>query len=302
MSAGAKTGGRKGASMSSVSLAPEAPRRSRIAAGLLSLVAPGAGHLYIGRRRRGLILLALLLAIQPLLVAAAFFLPPSTFVIWAYGAVLLTALLGVTLFILIDAMRLAHRGDGSRPRWYVYVGAIVAIWTSLSAVSLLGAIVKRLLPWRTFSIPSSSMQPTLRIEEWILGDTRYYPAHAPARGDLIIYRYPADETTLYIKRIVGLPGDRIAFRDGRVILNGVPAQEPFADFGDPKAVLNTTAEVTVPPDHLFAAGDNRANSSDSRVKQHGFVPVKNLVARATEIFLTEDAERLGLWIGSPAKQ
>jgi signal peptidase I len=287
--------------MSTIALAPQTPQRSRVIAGLLSLIAPSVGHLYIGRRRRGLILLALLLAVQPLLVAAAFLLPPSALAIWGYGAVLFAALVGLHLFVLIDAVRLARRGEAARPRWYVYVAAIAAVWVGLAAVSLAGAAVKPLLPWRTFSIPSSSMQPTLRIGEWVLGDTRYFANHPPARGDVMIYRYSGDNQTLYIKRVVGVAGDRIAFRDGHVLVNGTRAVEPFADFGDPNAYLNTTAEVTVPPDHLFAAGDNRANSSDSRVKQHGFVPVQSLVARASEIFLTEDAERLGLWIGSAGK-
>ncbi len=145
------------------------------------------------------------------------------------------------------------------------------------------------------------MQPTLHLGEGIVADTSYFASHAPARGDVIFYRLPSDNSTIYIKRIVGLPGDRIAFRDGHAILNGAATTEPFADTGDPKAFYNTTAEVTVPPAHVFVAGDNRANSADSRLKQHGFVPVKNLIARATEIFYTQDPERLGRWVGSPGQ-
>src|SRR5262249_16913949 len=104
-----------------------------------------------------------------------------------------------------------------------------------------------------------------------------------------------------VKRVVALAGDRIAFRDNRAVVNGVVQAEPFADLSEPNSYYATTAEGTVPADHIFVAGDNRSNSSDSRVAQHGFVPVKNLIARATEILLSEDVDRLGQWIGSPAR-
>src|SRR4051812_48049102 len=165
---------RGAAPMTSIALVPEGLQRSRVVAGLLSLIAPGVGHLYIGRRRRGLILLALLLAVQPLLLVAAFFLPPAAIAIWGYGALLFAAMAGLHLFVLVDAVRLARRGESLRPRWYSYIAAIAAVWVSLAAISLAGAAVRPLLPWRTFSIPSSSMQPTLRLGEWVLGDARYF--------------------------------------------------------------------------------------------------------------------------------
>jgi signal peptidase I len=286
--------------MSSAARAPQTPGRSRLIAGLLSLIAPGVGHLYIGRRRRGFLLIAALLAIQILLLALAFVLPSSAVVLLAFALIVAAAYAGWFLFVLVDAVRLARRGDGSRPRWYVYLGAVAAVWLSVAASPLVVA-AKGHLPWRTFSIPSSSMQPTLHLGEAVVSDTSYFAKHAPARGDVIFYRLPSDNSTIYVKRVVALGGERIAFREGHVILNGVATTESFADAGDPKAFYNTTAEVTVPPDHLFVAGDNRANSSDSRVKQHGFIPVKNLIARATEIFYTQDPERLGLWVGSPGR-
>jgi signal peptidase I len=199
-------------------------------------------------------------------------------------------------------VRLARRDDAApRLRWYVLLGAVLAIWAGNFAIESIGPAIKRHMPWRTFSVASGSMQPTLQTGEWFLADTRYYVSHAPARGDLVTYRLPSDESTIYIKRIVALPGDRIAFRDNHAVVNGVVQAEPFADLSGANTFYATTAEVTVPPDHIFVAGDNRANSSDSRVAQHGLVPLKNLVARATEIFLSDDMERIGLWVGSPTK-
>jgi len=279
--------------------APEpAPRRSPVIAGVLSFFAPGSGHIYIGQYRRGTVLILAFILLQPVLLLAGFLVAPTFRAVSSFMVVILAAALLLTLFITIDAIRIARRG-GQGTRWYLWVGAILLCWIGFAATSVLGAVIKPQLPWRTFTIPSASMEPTLYVDEWLIADMRYFDKHAPARGDLVLYRVPTDNETIYIKRIVGLPGDRVVFRDGHAVVNGAATGESFANFGDPKAFFNTTAEVTVPPDQLFVAGDNRANSSDSRVRQHGMVPFRNLIGRATEVFLTEDWDRAGLWIGSP---
>jgi signal peptidase I len=290
--------------MSAMTLsAAAAPRpHSRILAALLSLLAPGAGHLYIGRRRRALIIVLVNIVLFFAFFAGAFLLPPSFRAIAIYGIAGIAALLIFYFGALIDAVRLARRDDAApRVRWYVLVGAVLAIWAGNYAIELTGPAIKQHLPWRTYSVASGSMQPTLQTGEWFIADTHYYARHAPARGDLVAYRLPSDNTTIYIKRIVALPGERIAFRDNHAVVNGVVQTEPFADLSGANGFFATTAEVTVPADDIFVAGDNRANSSDSRLTQHGFVPLKNLVGRATEIFLSDDAERLGLWVGSPTR-
>jgi len=275
-----------------------AAQRSRIVAGLLSLIAPGVGHLYIGRRKRGLVLLAILLALPATMVAIGILLPPTFLAVGLLGATYLVGYAGLLLFVLIDAIRLARRGEPHQTPWYIYVLSILAVWVGFYLASVLMGVVRTQLPWRIFSIPASSMQPTLMLDEHVLGDMRYFAKHQPARNDVVFYRLPSDNSTIYIKRIVGLPGDRVMFRDGRTILNGVATSEPFADPGDAKAFYNTTAETTVPAGHVFVAGDNRANSTDSRVKQHGMVPVGNLMGRATEI-MSSDPDRMAVWVGSP---
>jgi signal peptidase I len=290
--------------MSTMTLSADAaPRpRSRILAALLSLLAPGVGHLYVGQRRRALIIILLNVVLFAAFLAGAFLLPPAFRPIAIYAAAGIAVLAIYYLGTIIDAVRLARRDDAApRVRCYVLIGAMVTVWAANLAPQLVGPAVKQRVPWRAFTVPSESMQPTLRVGEWFLADTRYYTTHAPARGDLVTYRLPSDESTIYVKRVVALPGDRIAFRENRAVVNGVMQNEPFADLKGPTAFYATTAEVTVPAGHIFVAGDNRANSSDSRVQQHGFVPMKNLVARATEIFFSDDGERLGLWIGSPSR-
>jgi len=98
--------------------------------------------------------------------------------------------------------------------------------------------------------------------------------HGPQRGDVIVFRYPKDPSRDFIKRVIGLPGDTVAIREGVVYVNGVALRETYtinAGFGD-------MAEQVVPPKSYFVLGDNRANSSDSR--SWGFVPEENIIGKA----------------------
>lgn len=142
----------------------------------------------------------------------------------------------------------------------------------------------------------------------------------PHRGDVAVFKYPPDPSIDYIKRIVGLPGDTIQVRDGLLYINGtLSPRQPEGDYvtdedgihmvlrryaetlpnGVKHAILkatdqgemNNTAVYQVPPNRLFAMGDNRDNSADSRFMNGvGFVPMDNLVGRAEIIFFSFDAE------------
>jgi signal peptidase I len=282
----------------SESVTPDMPRPpSRVVAVLLSLLAPGAGHVHVGQARRGLTLFAAVLALQVVALAVAFLLPPRAVALWSYIAVLTLVTFAIYAFGAIDAARLAGRARSSR--WFVTAGAVIGAWLVAALLGEAVAQARPALPWRTFSVSSGSMAPTLRLHEWFVVDTAYYRGHAPARGELVVYRLPRDPDALYVKRIVALGGDRIEFRDGRALVNGTPLSEPYIEAG-PRTPYNTMAAVTVPAGHMFVAGDNRANSTDSRVAAHGTVPVQNLVGRGTEIFWPQDKSRAGLALVAPA--
>jgi len=188
-----------------------------------------------------------------------------------------------------------------------------------------------------FKIPSSSMVPTLLVGDFILVNKFTYGIRlpvankkvmelgSPRRGDVMVFRYPEDPSLDYIKRVVGLPGDRIEYRNKRLFINGtqVPVRQiddylskermqfsrryletlngveheilleedapafvapsrAFPHAGNCNYNMNGLA-CTVPPGHYFAMGDNRDNSSDSRV--WGFVPDENIVGKAFFIWL-----------------
>jgi signal peptidase I len=284
----------------SISVSPETttgPRRkSRALAVLLSLIAPGCGHVYDGRARRGVLLFGALIASQAIMIGVAALIPPRFSAIVTYVSAVTVVSLAIYLFCAVDAARLARR-PGETPRWYVMTGVVIAVWLCAAVAGGLIGHTKPLLTWRMFSMPSGSMDPTLRVGEQFLADMTYFRQHSPARGDVIVYRLPTDPSTIYVKRIVALADDRIVFRDGRAFVNGAAMAEPYIKAGDPRSTFNNTQEFTVPAEHVFVAGDNRANSTDSRVATHGFVPVGNIIGRASEIFWSNAAGRAGMRVG-----
>lgn len=199
---------------------------------------------------------------------------------------------------------------------------------------LIAAIIRTFL-FQPFNIPSGSMKNTLLVGDYLFvskytyGYSHYsFPfspplfsgrimASEPKRGDVVVFRLPKDDSVDYIKRVIGLPGDRIQMREGLLHINGEPVKrERLPDITDeeepgrpqrvkrwretlPNGVSYTTLdlvdngfydntqEYVVPAGHYFMMGDNRDNSSDSRVlSQVGYVPFENLIGRAEVIFFS----------------
>ncbi|PWB83051.1 MAG: signal peptidase I [Methylocystaceae bacterium] len=218
------------------------------------------------------------------------------------------------------------------------------------------ALVIRTLLFQPFNIPSGSMISTLLIGDYVfvskyaygysnysLPSVPYFDwrldlfsgrvlASPPKRGDVVVFKLPRDNETDYIKRVIGLPGDRIQMIEGRLYINGeiVPRQPKAKERSEnregrevevptytetlPGGVAHTIIEIegdrgmndntdllVVPPNHYFMMGDNRDNSLDSRTSPElggvGFVPFENLVGRAEIIFfsLEKDAPALAFW-------
>lgn len=175
-----------------------------------------------------------------------------------------------------------------------------------------------------FKIPSGSMMPTLLVGDFILVnkfayglrlpvlDTKILAVGEPERGDVFVFRYPENPKEDYIKRVIGLPGDEITYRNKTLFVNGVEVaetdlgnyvgpSEPGRNLGNalvlqeklgdvehrileiPNAWIGHEGSWTVPPGHYFAMGDNRDSSADSRF--WGFVPEANLVGRAFVIWM-----------------
>ena len=214
--------------------------------------------------------------------------------------------------------------------------------------ALVIAVVIRTFLFQPFNIPSSSMVPSLLIGDYLFVSKYAYGyshhsvpfspplfsgrilASEPKRGDVIVFKWPGDNSTDYIKRLIGLPGDHVQMKDNLLFLNGKPVtkellgtetgdagagfKEEFTQFLEtlpeglvhhlqerknyPMVTGRNTEEFVVPPGHYFFMGDNRDNSSDSRFKVPygvGMVPFENLVGRAEVIFFSIDGNAWKIW-------
>ncbi len=127
---------------------------------------------------------------------------------------------------------------------------------------------------QNFRIEGFSMEPNFHDGEFLLVNKIVYMLHPPERGDVIVLRYPPVPSRDFIKRVIGLPGDKVEIINGRVYINGELLTEPYP--------LNegtyTYGPVTVGSDEYFVLGDNRNNSSDSH--SWGMLPTKNIVGKA----------------------
>ena len=131
-------------------------------------------------------------------------------------------------------------------------------------------------------IESISMQPTLYAGNYVIVNKIAYKIGTPGRGDVIIFHYPPDPNREpYIKRVIGLPGDKVEIGNGKVLVNGTALVEPYI-----KAPPSYAGSWTVPQNSLFVLGDNRNNSSDSH--SWGMVPLANVIGKAEVVYWPPD--------------
>ena len=166
-------------------------------------------------------------------------------------------------------------GEERRPPRKKSGGALEYLVILLVSFALVFGFVRPFV-MEAFWIPSGSMIPTLEIGDRVLVNKFIYRFTEPKRGDIIVFTSVDNPDEDLIKRVVGLPGDTIAVRRGRLFLNGEPQKEPYTNKNLPDRSFY--AKRTVPKGHVFVMGDNRGNSADSRV--FGPLPKKNIEGEA----------------------
>lgn len=127
-------------------------------------------------------------------------------------------------------------------------------------------------------IPSESMEDTIMTGDRIFGNRLAYLFSDPQRYDIVIFKYPDDETQLYIKRVIGLPRETVEIRDGKVYIDG--SETPLDDSFTPETPVGNYGPYTVPEGCYFMLGDNRNYSKDSRFWQNPYVEKEKILGKA----------------------
>jgi signal peptidase I len=149
-------------------------------------------------------------------------------------------------------------------------------WAQAIITAVVLALLIRTFLFEVILVDGASMLPTLHDADRVFVNKIGYIIGKPQIGDVIIFKTPEDPRTNYVKRMIGLPGDKVRIEDGVVYVNDKALDEPYIL----EPPYNDYAEVTVPEGRFFALGDNRNGSKDSRDSHVGFVPMKNLMGKA----------------------
>lgn len=256
------------------------------AAFFLSFLIPGLGHYRIGQTKKAwaFLLAGVGMSVVNVIVRLS---PVKELIVYK---VIIFLILGIIVSAAVDAFLSSAKCDLSlRRKWpkvlffcLLYFGVMFGL-----------AIGIRLFFAQAFRIPSEAMSPALKGGDRFMADKFIYRFHEPKRGDVVVFILPQDRKRTFVKRVVGLPGEQIGIKDGKIYVNGQPLTQPAVfdqiyyynggDFGARNKV------VDVPEGHYFVLGDHSDSSHDSRY--WGFVPSKDIIGRAYMIF--EPLERKG---------
>lgn len=178
--------------------------------------------------------------------------------------------------------QLSSHNPVSEPREYtVSKWRTVREWVVTIAIALAIAFVIRSFVAEPFIVVGASMDPTFATGNFLIVDRVSYRLHPPQRYDVIVFNFPGDTSQDYIKRVIGLPGETVTIRDGKVSVKapGDASSTPIADaFVKPFHASHDDFQATLGPDQYFVMGDNRAESSDSRA--WGPLDKKYIIGRA----------------------
>lgn len=151
-------------------------------------------------------------------------------------------------------------------------------WIILIDIAIILAVILNSFIIVNAVIPSQSMEPTIMTGNRIFGNRLSYINKEPQRGEIVIFKFPDDESQLFIKRVIGEPGDTVEIVDGKVYLNGSdkPLDEPYVV----TTPIGSYGPYIVPEDHYFVMGDNRNNSADSRFWVNTYVHKDKILGKA----------------------
>lgn len=246
------------------------------ALGLLSAAVPGLAHLILRQFRKGTLLLLIFVALL-----AAF---------WPFRALryysgflgLYSTWIVLGLYASCSAFRLSRALNFVRSsKWWL----VLLVPACLMVLSLTGAGLTRMAGFRSFTVPSTAMDPTIRQGDHIVADMHSYRSRSPRRFETIVFKR-AD--IFYIKRVVAVGGDAVEGRDQVIFINGKKLDEPYVEhIGEAPEWANTFGPVFVPAGKFFVMGDNRDYSLDSRSDGYGLVEQESIVGKPLYVYSSD---------------
>ncbi len=273
-------------------------RRRPIIAALLSFFATGLGQLYNGRIFKAASFVActyLGYVVLSILLLDSF-----------YGALLFMCFyVGIFFYMLMDAYRDAKAQSDYKlkpyNRWYIYVfyGVFLFFFLYRGTTHTL-----RKYCFEAFRFPSLSMVPTLIPGDHFIVKKLWLSGEHIKRGDLITFTLEKAPKTILLKRVVGLPGETIEIKSGKVFINSKHLNEPYALWmktSEPQS--ENYSKHTIPENSLFVLGDNRDKSEDSRFFKQPFIPIERVTGKAIYIYWNWHSEenRAGIRLDSHSR-
>ena len=160
------------------------------------------------------------------------------------------------------------------------IKAEVFSWVKVIVSAIIIALLVDFFIIANAVVPTGSMETTIPAGSRIMGLRLYYDFNEPERGDIVIFKYPDDESVDYLKRIIGLPGETVQVKDGYVYINGEKLESDIYGKEVMQSAGIAAEPITLGDDEYFVLGDNRNNSSDSRDPSVGILKRKDLLGRA----------------------
>ncbi len=260
-------------------------RRKWWVAVLLSLLLPGLGQLYNGQLIKGIILCSVLWMVDIV----------SLCLMWGISSapsnIILALFIDLLVLILIirDAILVSRRIDRNfKPKfynkWYVYI--VLILFFHLIFWPVMDNIF-----YDVHYVPSEAMSPTLVAGDRIVVDKFIYKFNDPTRGDIVTFRFPLNKNKLYVKRVMGMPGDTVEIVNKQLIINGTLLNEEYVVHMDSRVIYgrDSLAAIVVPEGKYYVMGDNRDNSYDSRF--FGFVDRNEIISKVRTVLFSWDTEK-----------
>lgn len=250
-------------------------------AGLLSYLLPGLGQVYNGQALKGLFFNFIFTLWGGIVFTLIFYTARQEITRIKIFLVFIALLISFAahLYVIIESIQTARKkGSAFQLQIYnrgtIYFTAILVCLLIDHAVTT--AIKENVI--KPYRIAAGSMEPSLKAGDFIIGNQMYFSTHNPERGDIVLFKYPANEQMDFIKRIIGLPGDTLEIINKNVWINGKKLNESYVQHVDSiiypqyETVRDNFGPFLLSPNSYFVMGDNRDNSLDSRhwgtVKRH----------------------------------